>query len=41
MKVTIIPTVIGALDTETKRLLKGMKDLKLEDEWKPTKLQHY
>ena len=27
MKVTIIPTVIGAFGTVTKRLLKGLEDL--------------
>ena len=29
MQVTIIPTVIGAFGTVTKRLLKGMEDLKV------------
>ena len=36
MKVTIILIVIGAFGTVTKGLLKG-----LEDEWRPSKLQHY
>ena len=30
MKVTIVPTLIGAFDTVTKGLLKGMEDLKVE-----------
>ena len=29
MKVTIIPIVIGAFGTETKRLLKGLEDLEV------------
>ena len=29
MKVTIIPIVIGAFDTETKALLKGLEDLEV------------
>ena len=39
MKVNIIPIVIGAFGTVTKGLLKGLEDL--EDEWRPSKLQHY
>ena len=31
MKVTIIPIVIGAFDTVTKRLLKGLEDLEVGD----------
>ena len=38
-KVTIIPIVIGTFGTVTKGLLKGLEDL--EDEWRPSKLQHY
>ena len=38
MKVTIIPIVIGAFDTVTKGLLKGLEDL---DEWRPFKLKHF
>ena len=29
MKVTIVPIVIGAFDTVTKRLLKGLEDLEV------------
>ena len=36
MKVTVIPLVIGALGTVTKWLVQG-----LEDEWRPSKLQHW
>ena len=35
LKVTIIPIMISAFDTVTKGLLKG-----LENEWRPSKLQH-
>ena len=31
MKVTIIPIVIGAFDTVTKGLLKGLEDLEVGD----------
>ena len=41
MKVTIIPIVIGVFGTVTKELLKGLEDLELEHEWRPSKLQHY
>ena len=41
MKVTIIPIVIGAFGTVTKRLLKGWKIWKLVAEWRPSKQQHY
>ena len=41
MKVTIIPIVIGAFGTVTKGLLKDWRTLKLEDKWRPFKLQHY
>ena len=30
MKVTIVPIVIGSLDTITKRLLKGLEDLEVD-----------
>ena len=30
MKVTIIPIVIGAFDTVTKELLKGLEDLEVD-----------
>ena len=38
MQVTIISIVIGAFGTVTKGLLKGLKDLELADEWRPSKL---
>ena len=41
MKVTIIQMVIGVFGPLTKGLLKGLEDLKLADEWRPSKLQHY
>ena len=41
MKVTIIPIVIGAFGTVSKGLLKGLEDWRLDDEWRPSKLQHY
>ena len=42
MKVTIKPIMIGAFGTVTKGLLKGPgKTLKLADEWRPSKRQHY
>ena len=41
MKVTGIPIVIGAFGTVTKGLLKGLEDLKINDQWRPSKLQHY
>ena len=41
MKVTIIPIVIGAFDTVTKGLLKGLEDLEVGGEWLPFKRQHY
>ena len=40
MKVTLIPTLFGALGTVIKGLFKGLEDLKKEDEWRPSKLQH-
>ena len=40
MKVTIIPIVIGAFSAETKGLLRGQEGRKLEEEWRPSKLQH-
>ena len=40
MKVTVIPIVIGALGTITKRLVQGLEDLKKEDRWRPSKLKH-
>ena len=39
MKVTIIAIVIGVFGTVTKGLLKGLEDM--EDEWRPSKRQHY
>ena len=39
MKVTIIPIVLGTFGT--KRLLKDWRIWRLEDEWRPSKLQHY
>ena len=41
MMVTIIPIVICAFHTVIKGLLKGLEDLKKEDEWRPSKLLHY
>ena len=41
MKVTIIPIGIGTFGTVTKGLLKDWRTWKLEDEWRPSKLQHY
>ena len=41
MKVTIIPIVICAFGTVTKGLLKGLEDWEYEEEWRPSKLQHY
>ena len=35
---TIKPIVIG---TVTKGLLKGLEDMNVAGEWKPSKLQHY
>ena len=40
-KVTIIPIVIGAFGTVTKGLLKGLEDLEVGREWRPSKQQHY
>ena len=37
----IVPVVIGAFCTVTKRLLKGLVDWKLADKWRPTKRYHY
>ena len=39
MKVTVIPIVIVAFGTFTKRL-KELEDLKLEDQWRLSKLKH-
>ena len=41
MLVTIIPIVIGAFGTVTEGLLKGLKELDLTDEWRPSKLLDY
>ena len=41
MKVSIVPSVIGAFSTETEILLKARRIWKLADEWRPSKLQHY
>ena len=41
MKVTIIPIVIGAFGTVTKRLLKRPEELKVGGRVKTSKLQHY
>ena len=41
MQVSIIPFVIGVFGTVTKGLLKELKDWKLADEWRTSKLQHY
>ena len=41
MKGTIIPIVIGAFGTITKGLLKGLDDLEVGDEWRPSKWQPY
>ena len=41
MKVSFIPIVIGAFGTVTKGRLKGLGDYRLENEWRPSKLQHY
>ena len=38
---SIIPNVIGAFIAVTKGLLKGLKDLEVEGEWRPSKLQRY
>ena len=35
---TVIPIVIGALATVTKRLVKGLENL---DQWRLSKLQNY
>ena len=40
MKMTFIPIIIGALNTGTKGLIKGLGDLE-KDEWRPSKLQPY
>ena len=40
MKVTVLPVVIGALGTVTKRLVKGLEDLKITRRV-VSKLQHY
>ena len=41
MKETIIPIVISAFGTVTKRLLKGLGDLEVADLWRPSKRHHY
>ena len=41
MQVTFIPIVIGAFGTVTKGLLKGLEDLEMADEWRPSKLLNY
>ena len=35
-KVTIIPIVIGAFGTVTKVLLKGLENLEVGEEWRPS-----
>ena len=37
----MIPIVIGVPGIVKKGWLKGLKDLKKEDEWRPSKLLHY
>ena len=39
-KVTVIPIVIGALGTLIEGLVKGLKDLEIRGEWRPSKLRH-
>ena len=41
MKVTIIPIVIGAFDTVTKGLWKGLEDLEVEGRLETIKLKHF
>ena len=41
MKVTIIPIVICAFGTVTKDYFKDWRTWKLEDEWRPSKVQYY
>ena len=41
MKETIIPIVIDAFGTVTKGLLKGLEDLEVDVEWRPSKQWHY
>ena len=41
MKMSIVPIVIGAFDTVTEELLKGLENWKLADEWRLSKRQHY
>ena len=41
MKVTIIPSVIGALGTVIKGLVQGLEDLEITTRVKLSKLQHY
>ena len=41
MQVTIILFVIGAFGTVTNGLLKGLEDLEVGNEWRPSKLLHY
>ena len=41
MKVAIIPIVIGALGTVTKRLAQGLEDFKIRERVRPSKLLHY
>ena len=41
MKVTIIPIVIGAFGTVTKGLLKGLEDLEVGGQKRPSKLLYY
>ena len=41
MKVMVIAIVIDALGRVTKRLLLGLEDLEIRDEWRKSKLQHY
>ena len=41
MKVTIIPIVIGALGTGTKKISKRLEEWKLAAEWRQSIIQHY
>ena len=40
MKVTVLPTVVGALGIVTKELVKDRRIWKYEDKWRPSKLQY-
>ena len=41
MKMTVIPIVIGAHGTVTKRLIQGLEDLKIRGRVETSKRQHY